>query len=547
MTEAHALVIETTRTFDSTVRFINRLLDNFYSYKNLKSYVTEKYCQKKSIKKKDFKNYDLSKSMKNHNSRNKHRSEKNLKKHNLETNQENKRIEQDSKNKQHKIEIELDSQFSDTVFFAEAYIKNKLQFTGKCTIDKNTMFIIYKSKKNCIKPYYMVRNDQKHKILSIFYNHSKERKLIQSFNSNDKEIQINKKEKNEKKTVLLTGPPGMGKTTMAEAVFLRVMLRKDSVLCNQSNVNEDLTKNENLKVNHKSNINKSKNENLKVNHKSNINKSKNENLKVNHKSNINKSKINESKVNHKSNINKSKNNESKVNHKSKINELNAKNGVKIFFYRHQNKKDSESEKVRNTVFKKVNCSVFVSKYFGESSQLINQFFSSNRNTLLLFDEIDSLLLPRNTNNPCDSIRMVNTFLLEMDKKKNDMIFTSNIETLDRAVIDRCYNLSVDCLETDIEHLDRQTITYHLEGQTIRQHFDKEFSDNKTNGQQTGETIRDKYGIIVRNTLRDEMLKGKRPFKNISRYISRLMRDSRLFLREGESIRQLKKRIINNIL
>lgn len=88
------------------------------------------------------------------------------------------------------------------------------------------------------------------------------------------------------------------------------------------------------------------------------------------------------------------------------------------------------------------CTQYVSKFYGESSQKLNDFFVKiDKNSIVIIDEIESLLISRNRitekNEPLDSIRIVNTFLVNLDKSKGFFLFTTNfVDIIDKAFIDR---------------------------------------------------------------------------------------------------------------
>lgn len=88
----------------------------------------------------------------------------------------------------------------------------------------------------------------------------------------------------------------------------------------------------------------------------------------------------------------------------------------------------------------MNCSSFISKYYGESMKLINDFFKClDKHSLVIADEIETLLSRREnfTNDPLDSLRVVNSFLVQLDNSNAFFMFTTNlISNLDTAFLDR---------------------------------------------------------------------------------------------------------------
>lgn len=93
--------------------------------------------------------------------------------------------------------------------------------------------------------------------------------------------------------------------------------------------------------------------------------------------------------------------------------------------------------------KEIKCSQIFSKFYGESLHILTEIFdTADSNTIFIIDEIESLLVKRSIiigkNEPCDSLRLVNTFLTIIDQCNSIFIFTSNfIDHLDQAFVDRC--------------------------------------------------------------------------------------------------------------
>lgn len=136
------------------------------------------------------------------------------------------------------------------------------------------------------------------------------------------------------------------------------------------------------------------------------------------------------------------------------------------------------------VLKRIRCSQIFSRFYGESTKILESIFSANNNLLddnnllnnkninnknlsinnlsdntviennrilsenntinivYIIDEIDSILMDRkllfSKNEPNDSLRIINLFLNEIDSSKNLFIFTTNFkEELDKAFLSRC--------------------------------------------------------------------------------------------------------------
>lgn len=92
----------------------------------------------------------------------------------------------------------------------------------------------------------------------------------------------------------------------------------------------------------------------------------------------------------------------------------------------------------------VKAASLISKFYGESCKMIEALFCEIRSctpAFVLIDEVESLLYNRNAgiSEPLDSLRIVNTFLvnLEAQTSSNFFFFTTNmVEGLDPAFLDR---------------------------------------------------------------------------------------------------------------
>lgn len=105
-----------------------------------------------------------------------------------------------------------------------------------------------------------------------------------------------------------------------------------------------------------------------------------------------------------------------------------------------------SSHVIGATFFEARASVLLSKYFGESSKLVNGLFSKARKTqpsLIFIDEIDALAMARSGSTNEASRRVLSEFLMEMDgfnTKKDDRILiiaaTNKPWDLDDAIVSR---------------------------------------------------------------------------------------------------------------
>ncbi|KAF7678810.1 Pachytene checkpoint protein 2 like protein [Astathelohania contejeani] len=99
----------------------------------------------------------------------------------------------------------------------------------------------------------------------------------------------------------------------------------------------------------------------------------------------------------------------------------------------------------------INCASLFSKFYGETSKIVDKIFfdiisqSKDTSLLIIIDEIESIMISRNIsmsrNEPIDSMRLVNSFLIYLDritKLQNILlIFTTNFfDSLDPALVDR---------------------------------------------------------------------------------------------------------------
>ena len=129
---------------------------------------------------------------------------------------------------------------------------------------------------------------------------------------------------------------------------------------------------------------------------------------------------------------------------------------------------------KHLVLREVNCANIFNKYYGESMKiLLSMLSSADENTIILIDEIDSLLSNRSMvftkNEPNDTLRLVNIFLKILDNANSIYLFTSNfIDELDSAFIDRCdLILKIkDIEEREIYEIFIQTLKKAMSAQVI---------------------------------------------------------------------------------